>query len=96
MTILKNPVHPGEILKTLYLEPLGMTPSALAKHLMVPRTRIERLCKQKVAMSADTAIRLAKFFDTTPEYWLNMQTNFDMAAAASEVDVSGIEPLEAA
>ncbi|MCA1338097.1 HigA family addiction module antitoxin [Pseudooceanicola marinus] len=96
MTMMKVAVHPGEILRELYLDPLEMSPIALAKRLGVPRTRIERLCKLDVSMSVDTALRLAKFFSTTPDYWLNMQKNFDLISNRDQVDVSGIRPLQAA
>lgn len=96
MSILKNPSHPGEVLSELYLTPLEMTPIQLARRLGVPRTRVERLLKGVTGMTADTAMRLARFFGTTPEYWLNMQTNFELAHAREEIDVSDIEPLVAA
>ncbi|MCT9000540.1 HigA family addiction module antitoxin [Chelativorans intermedius] len=96
MTLMKNPSHPGEVLSELYLEPLGMSPIALAKRLHVPRTRIERLVKGETALTVDTAIRLAKFFRTTPEYWMNLQRAWDLARARDTIDVSDITPLEAA
>lgn len=96
MTILQDPSHPGEVLKELYLEPLGMSAIALARELHVPRTRIERLVKGETGVSADTAIRLAKFFGTTPEYWLNLQRAWDLARAREQVDVSDITPLKVA
>ena len=93
MIQMKNPSHPGDVLKTLYLEELNMSEGQLAKRLGVPRTRIERLVKGTTGMTADTAFRLAHFFGTSPQFWLNMQTNFDVAH--TNVDVSGIEPLSA-
>lgn len=96
MSLLSNPSHPGEVLSELYLKPLGMSAIALAKRLDVPRTRIERLIKQESNLSADSAIRLATFFDTTPEYWMNLQRAWDLAQAQSAVDVSRIKPLKAA
>ena len=89
------PIHPGEILRELYLEPLEMTPYALAKHLHVPRTRIERIVSEKIGISADTALRLGKFFRTTPEFWLDMQTGYDLKiqAAALEKALAKIEEL---
>lgn len=95
MGLLKNPCHPGEILKHEFLEPLGVSPIALAKRLSVPRTRIERLVKEQTGVTPDTALRLSKAFGTTPEFWVNLQTNHDMARVAKETDVSGIEPLVA-
>ena len=93
MNMLESPMHPGEVLKELYLEPMGIGARAFAKHLSIPRTRIERIIKGTAAISTDTAMRLARACNMTPHYWLNMQTNFDMAKAANEIDVSGIEPI---
>ena len=95
MSLLENPMHPGEVLKELYLDPLDLGAIALARRLGVPRTRIERLVKGSTGMTPDTALRLARAFGTTPGYWMTMQTNYDMAQAAREVDVSGIEPVVA-
>jgi addiction module HigA family antidote len=96
MSLLHNPSHPGEVLAELYLAPLGMSAPALARHLKVPRTRIERLVKGETALSADSAMRLATFFGTTPEYWMNLQRAWDLARARETVDLSGITPLAAA
>ena len=82
MTITVPVFHPGEILREEYLVPLGMSAGILARRLNVPRTRIERLVKQTQPVTADTALRLAKFFDTTPNYWLNMQAAFDLEQQA--------------
>ena len=96
MSLVENPMHPGEVLKELYLDPLDMGAIAFARRLDVPRTRIERLVKGVTNMTPDTALRLARVFNTTPAYWMNMQVNYDMAVAAKVIDVSGIEPLIAA
>ncbi len=96
MSLVKNPAHPGEVLRELYLLPLEMSAIALAKKLKVPRTRIERLIKCETAVTADTAMRLARYFGTTPEYWMNMQRAWDLAQAIKVVDVSEIIPLAAA
>lgn len=90
---MKNPSHPGEILKELYLTPLALSEGQLARRLGVPRTRIERLVKGTTGVTADTAFRLARFFGTTPQFWLNMQVNHDLAH--THVDVNHIEPLSA-
>ncbi len=83
-------IHPGEILREEYLLPLNMSAGALAKKLRIPRTRIERLVKETHPITSDTALRLAKFFDTTPQYWLQMQMTYDLAqdgpALASEIE----------
>jgi antitoxin HigA-1 len=96
MTLLKNPSHPGHVLKEAYLIPLNLTSIALAQRLHVPRTRIERVVKCKTAVSADTAMRLARVFGTTPEYWMNLQRAWDLARAREVIDVSDIAPLVAA
>jgi len=83
MTDINLPaIHPGEILKDLYLEPVEMSAGALAKRLNVPRTRIERIVTGKSGITSDTALRLAKFFDTTPELWMNMQVSYDLKIEA--------------
>jgi antitoxin HigA-1 len=96
MSLIKNPSHPGEVLKELYLVPLEMSAITLAKKLLVPRTRIERLLRGDTALTADTAMRLAKFFSTTPEYWMNLQRAWDLASVRETTDVSEIKPLIAA
>lgn len=75
-------VHPGEILRDLYLLPMEMSPYGLAKMLHVPRTRIERIVAEKTAITPDTALRLARFFRTTPEFWMNLQNSFDLKQEA--------------
>ncbi|MGZ9723673.1 HigA family addiction module antitoxin [Rhizobium miluonense] len=99
MTVSKLPaIHPGEILQELYLEPLDMTPYALAKHINVPRTRVERIISEKTGITTDTAMRLAKFFKTAPEFWLNLQNAYDIkiAARVMENDLAQIKELEPA
>ena len=91
-----KPSHPGEVLQELYLTPLGISAITLAKKILVPRTRIERLLRGDTSLSADTAIRLARIFGTTPEYWLNMQRAFDLENVKKSTDLSKIEPLNAA
>lgn len=93
MTSLGFSIHPGEILREEYLAPLGLKPYTLAKHLHVPRTRIERLVAEQTPVTPDTALRLAKFFDTTPQFWMNMQTAFDLAteAAAKKEEIAAID-----
>lgn len=98
MSSILPPVHPGEILREEYLIPLHLSAGALAKQLNVPRTRIERLSNEVTSVTPDTALRLAKFFRTTPEFWMNMQASFDLKleAAAIESDLAAIAELEAA
>ncbi len=70
-------IHPGEILREEYLKPLQMTPYRLARELHVPVPRINDIVLEKRAISADTAVRLAKFFGTTEAFWLGMQADYD-------------------
>ncbi|MXY39442.1 MAG: HigA family addiction module antidote protein [Rhodospirillaceae bacterium] len=93
---MENPSHLGEVLAHLYLEPLGMSAIALAKRLNVPRTRIERLVRGETSLTVDTAMRLAKFFGNTAEFWMNLQRAYDLAQARKTLDLSNIVPLEAA
>lgn len=90
---MTNPSHPGEVLDELYLKPLGMTATVLANRLDVPRTRIVRLLKCQTSITVDTAMRLARFFSTTPEIWMNIQRAWDLAQAKKSIDVSSIVPL---
>ena len=92
------PVHPGEILREEYLAPLAMSAGALAKRLNVPRTRIERLAAETTAMTPDTALRLGKFFSTSPEFWMNLQTAYDLAThgEAMKAEIAGIGRMRAA
>lgn len=93
MSMLENPMHPGEVLIELYITPTGMTAITLARHIGVPRTRIERLIKGTTSITADTALRLARAFNTSPNYWMNLQTNHDMAIAQKQIDMATIEPV---
>lgn len=71
-------VHPGEVLKEEFLVPLNISAYRLAKEIHVPETRISEIVHGKRAVTADTAIRLAKFFGTTAEFWLNLQNLYDL------------------
>jgi addiction module HigA family antidote len=75
------PVHPGEILQEEFLKPLGLSAYAVAAAIGVPRTRIERLARRETPVTADTALRLAKYFGTTAQFWMNVQTRYDLEAA---------------
>src|SRR5687767_15167119 len=72
------PVHPGEILLTEFLEPLGLSQYRLAKDISVPARRINEVVHGKRAISADTALRLARYFGTSERFWLNLQSRFDL------------------
>jgi antitoxin HigA-1 len=92
-----RPVHPGEFLREEYLVPLGMSAGALAKALHLPRTRIERIIREEIGITPDTALRLARYFKTTPEFWMNFQTAYEIKAGAEAIamDLEAIAPLEA-
>lgn len=75
------PIHPGEVLLKEFLEPLGLSQYRLAKDLSVPPGRINEIVQGKRAISADTALRLARYFRTTDRFWLNLQTRFDLEIA---------------
>jgi len=93
-----RPIHPGEILREEFLAPLEMSANALAMQLRVPAPRINDLVREKRAVSVDTALRLARYFNTMPEFWMNLQTAFDLktakAAKASKIE-HDITPLAA-
>jgi len=96
MTKLQVPVHPGEILKHEFLDEMGISAGRLARHIHVPRTRIERLVKEETAMTVDTAQRLSKEFGNSVEIWMNLQLNYELVSATPQPDVATIEPLAAA
>ena len=73
------PTHPGEILLEEFLKPLGITQVAFAEHIGVPVQRINELIRAKRGVSPDTAWLLSQALDTTPQFWVNLQTNFDLA-----------------
>ncbi|HVV94584.1 MAG TPA: HigA family addiction module antitoxin [Hyphomicrobiales bacterium] len=80
-----RPVHPGEILREEFLAPLALTPYALAAVLHVPRTRIERLVREETPATPDTALRLARYFGTTAEFWLGIQARHDLETVAADL-----------
>ena len=86
-----DPIHPGEILREEYLVPLGMTANRLALELHVPATRIHEIVNERRAISADTALRLARHFATTAQFWMNLQSNYELDLAR---DAAGKEILK--
>jgi addiction module HigA family antidote len=76
--------HPGEMLSEEFLQPLGMSVNALAMALRVPATRIGAIVKGERSVTADTALRLARFFGTSPEFWINLQAMHDLTKARLE------------
>ena len=76
-----RPVHPGEVLREDYLKPLGMSANALAKALSVPAPRINDVVRERRGISADTTMRLARYFGGDARSWLNLQTAYDLRVA---------------
>jgi addiction module HigA family antidote len=89
-------LHPGEILREEYLRPLQMTPYRLARELHVPVPRINDIVLERRAISADTAVRLAKFFGTTESFWLGMQADYDahQVKKSLQSELAKINPLK--
>lgn len=83
MSKLKN-VHPGEILEEEFLKPLNITVYRLAKETYMPQTRVYEIIKQKRRITADTALRLSKFFGTSAKFWLGLQSDYDLEEEAKE------------
>ena len=80
-----RPVHPGEVLREDFLLPLKLSPYAVARALGVPRTRIERLASEQTALTADTALRLARFFGTSAAFWMGIQAQYDLERAEDQI-----------
>jgi addiction module HigA family antidote len=89
------PMHPGEVLREEFLAPLDMSPGALAKACGVPRTRMERIASEATGITADTALRLSKVFGTTAEFWLNLQSAYDIRTAKNQIsdELAEIKPV---
>jgi addiction module HigA family antidote len=75
------PIHPGEILREEFLSPLGLSAHQLALALRVPATRINDIVNEKRGITADTALRLSRYFGTTPRFWMNMQASWELEVA---------------
>jgi addiction module HigA family antidote len=82
---LLPPIHPGEILRADFMEPLGLSMNRLALDLRVPVTRIAEIVHQRRSVTPDTALRLARYFNTSPAFWLNLQTAYDLEVAQDEL-----------
>jgi antitoxin HigA-1 len=93
-----GPVHPGEILREEVLEPLAMSPYALAARLRVPRTRMERLAREETPITPDTALRLARYLGTTAEFWLRVQARYDLESMRRKLgkEINAIKPRKIA
>jgi addiction module HigA family antidote len=78
------PVHPGEILLEEFMKPLGIGIDGLALELRVPATKIGAIVNETLGITADTALRLGRYFSTTSEFWMNLQRDFDLRVTANE------------
>jgi antitoxin HigA-1 len=92
------PIHPGEVLSEEFLEPLRVTQHRLAVSIGVPPRRINEIVHGKRRISADTALRLARYFGTTDRFWLNLQTRFDLEVEKDHLGAAldAIRPLQSA
>ena len=88
--------HPAEILREEYLVPVGLSARELAKAIGVPGNRISELARGRRGLSADTALRLARYFRTTPQFWLNLQAAHDLSTAMAKTDYSKLPEFEPA
>ena len=79
-----NLIHPGEILREEFMKPMGISQNALAIALHVPVTRIGEIVNERRSITADTALRLGRYFGTTSEFWMNLQTNYDLQTTLKE------------
>lgn len=97
MTMLPA-IHPGEVLREEFLMPLNLSAGTVARAIGVPRTRIERLATEQVDLSPDTALRLARFFGTSAEFWMNLQSRYALESATDELGpaLERIEPMQQA
>ncbi len=75
-------LHPGEMLREEFMKPLGLSSNALAMELRVPVTRISEIVRERRGITADTALRLARYFNMTPEFWMRLQMDFDLESEA--------------
>ena len=91
-----RPVHPGEVLREDYLKPMEMSANALAKQLHVPASRINDIVLERRGITADTALRLARYWGTSVEFWTNLQTAYEVSVAEAAHDYSAIKPRAAA
>ena len=92
------PIHPGEVLLEDFIEGFGITQNKLAVSIRVPPRRINEIVHGKRAVTADTALRLGKYFGTTAQFWLNLQTHYDLDLAEDRVagQIDAIKPLQVA
>ena len=99
MTKKLKPVHPGEILREEFMLPLRLSMNRVAMDLRVPVTRIADIVNEKRAITADTALRFARYFNNSPTFWMNLQTRYELEVAEDEIADKverDVRPFEAA
>jgi antitoxin HigA-1 len=92
-----KPVHPGEILREEFMVPLGLSMNKMAMDLRVPVTRIADIANERRGITADTALRFARYFKNSPTFWMNLQTRYDLEVAEDEIAAKverDVQPLE--
>jgi addiction module HigA family antidote len=92
-----KPVHPGEILREEFMVPLGLSMNRMAMDLRVPVTRIADIANERRGITADTALRFARYFKNSPTFWMNLQTRYDLEVAEDEIAAKverDVQPLE--
>lgn len=89
-----RPIHPGEILREEFLEPLGLSAHALAQALRVPAPRVNDIVRERRSVTPDTALRLARHFGTTAQFWLNLQASYDLKIAMRESGAKIMKEVE--
>ncbi|MEX2336776.1 MAG: HigA family addiction module antitoxin [Fulvivirga sp.] len=91
-----NNIHPGDILRDEFLKPLGITAYRLSKETFIPQTRISEILKAKRRITADTALRLSKFFGTSAKFWLGLQDDYDLEEEANtkQNELNSIKQIE--
>ena len=87
-------IHPGDILKTEFLEPMGMTPYRLSRALHVPAPRVNDIVLERRGISAEMALRLARFFGTTPQLWSNLQAEYERRMALNALEPGALGAIE--
>ena len=94
-----KPVHPGEILREEFMKPLGLSMNRMAMDLRVPVTRIAEIVAERRSITADSALRLARYFKNSPTFWMNLQSRYDLEVAEDEIAAKverDVQPLEIA
>lgn len=93
MLRIKNIIHPGEILNEEFLKPMNISQTKLALEILVPAPRINAIVNGTRSISADTALRLGKYFGTGPEFWMNLQYKYDLCTAAKK-EITDLNKIE--